>query len=468
MKKTKSFNYIIDQLDIKSPYGKDEIYNLRPYTKDEVEELEVNWKNIELLIREIERSKEAIERLEIELSRLKDIRGSVDKLKRGQVLNEIDCYEIKLFLLNIDKIFEIYNSLNIEIEDISFNKIEKGLDILDIDGERLSTFYISDRYSENLRDIRKEKLKLEKLIRTNIEERDNLLEKRSSYVKEEEKEERIVLEKISKELSEYLELFNKNFNSLKKLDFLLSKARISIKYKGVKPSISKGKIIIEDGVNPYIENIIKKDKREFTPISIELTLGTTIITGANMGGKTVALETIYLQVLLFIYGFYPFAKRMSMIFVDEAFLLKEDESSLESSLSSFAVDIDIFNKAIKDIDDKRYFIALDEFARGTNPDEGAKIVRGVSRYLNNKNSISLITTHYENIPSEDMKHYQIAGFKDIDFNNIKDLDDLYKKIDYRLNLVGLEEPIPKDALKICKLLGMKKEIVEDIEKLYLE
>ena len=62
---------------------------------------------------------------------------------------------------------------------------------------------------------------------------------------------------------------------------------------------------------------------------------------------------------------------------------------------------------------RRWFL-LDEFARGTNPDEGALIVQAVTRYLNDVNAISLLTTHYDKVAEFARTHYQIIGLRDID------------------------------------------------------
>ena len=62
---------------------------------------------------------------------------------------------------------------------------------------------------------------------------------------------------------------------------------------------------------------------------------------------------------------------------------------------------------------------LDEFARGTNPDEGAVIVQAVTRYLNGVNAISLLTTHYDKVAEYARLHYQIIGLRDVDTEKIR-------------------------------------------------
>lgn len=52
-----------------------------------------------------------------------------------------------------------------------------------------------------------------------------------------------------------------------------------------------------------IERNAGSKRKTYTPIGIELGEGVTIITGANMGGKSVALKTITENLLLFHMGF---------------------------------------------------------------------------------------------------------------------------------------------------------------------
>ncbi|MDK2562009.1 hypothetical protein QOZ84_00495 [Romboutsia sedimentorum] len=125
------------------------------------------------------------------------------------------------------------------------------------------------------------------------------------------------------------------------------------------------------------------------------------------------------------------------------------------------------------------FIALDEFARGTNPIEGKLLLKAVCTYLKKFNSISLISTHYDEILLEDVDYYQVVGLKNINFNNLKmqidlknsqstskkSIDILQENMGYILEKVNKETKVPKDAINICKLLGVDNEIIEIADKL---
>ena len=120
------------------------------------------------------------------------------------------------------------------------------------------------------------------------------------------------------------------------------------------------------------------------------------------------------------------------------------------------------------------FIALDEFARGTNPYEGQKIAKSLGEYLNKFDSIGLMATHYDGVINDDMTHYQVVGLKNVDFNSLKQKINLNKKdsikilqnyMDYSLEICRSYEA-PKDALNITMLLGIHDDFTNHILKNY--
>jgi DNA mismatch repair ATPase MutS len=78
-----------------------------------------------------------------------------------------------------------------------------------------------------------------------------------------------------------------------------------------------------------------------------------------------------------------------------------------------------FNQVVKQLEEGFSFIMLDEFARGTNPDEGAAIVQAVTAYLNEKNAVTVLATHYDNVAQRGSAHYQVIGLKDLDVNKLQ-------------------------------------------------
>jgi len=121
------------------------------------------------------------------------------------------------------------------------------------------------------------------------------------------------------------------------------------------------------------------------------------------------------------------------------------------------------------------FIALDEFARGTNPVEGRILLKSICEYFKRYNSISLISTHLDDIDIDDATYFQVIGLKKVDFDGLKrqidlkvgmglsensnEIKILQEFMDYRLEKVSKETKVPKDAINVCKLLGLDNEII---------
>jgi DNA mismatch repair protein MutS2 len=471
------FSFIIDSLEIMTALGLEEKRNITPF-KDK-EELAQELNNLEMLIGSIGSEKRALGEIERVFCRTRDIRSTINRLENLVTLDDVELYEIKCFSLLVEELMNAYERLSLNINTIKFTSLIEAANILDPENKKLATFYIYDSYSESLRNIRIEKRRLEELVfrETNSEKQSLLKSKRLDIVVLEEEEELKIRKKLTMELSSYALAIKENINSLGKLDFLIAKAKLALKYKAVRPVIlAEMSISFKDMFNPEIAEILSRKNKEFTPVSIELGPGTTVITGANMGGKSVTLKSLVLNLLIAQCGFYVFAKEGGLPLLDFICFIADDMQSVSQGLNSFGSEIIRLKQAVEEVKHLNGFMALDEFARGTNPKEGFYLVKSLCKYLNIYKSISLVSTHYDGVVDEDMVHYQVTGLKNINFNSLKykidlnkmnSIDILQEHMDYRLEKVTKEQQVPKDALNISILLGLQEEII-DIARQYYE
>ena len=176
-----------------------------------------------------------------------------------------------------------------------------------------------------------------------------------------------------------------------------------------------------------------------------------------MGGKSVAMKTVALNVLLLQAGFLVCAKRARMPLFHSVKMLFDDLQSIQSGLSGFGSEIVEFQKALSEVEEGYSLFLLDEFARGTNPDEGARIVQAVTRYLNDVDAISLLTTHYDKVAEFAHAHYQIIGLRDVDPEEIRrelaasgedGVAVIARHMNYGLYRVEGASDCPRDALNI--------------------
>ena len=260
-----------------------------------------------------------------------------------------------------------------------------------------------------------------------------------------------------------------------RLDFIIQKALFAVRYGGVRPEITETELELTDMINPELCDLLEQKGRSFVPVSIRLEQGATVITGANMGGKSVVMKTVALNVLLLQAGFLVCAKEARMPLFYSVKMLFDDLQSIQSGLSGFGSEIVQFQKALEEVEQGYSLFLLDEFARGTNPDEGAIIVQAVTRYLNDVNAISLLTTHYDKVAEHARIHYQIIGLRDVDPEQIRrelaatnedGVAVIARHMNYGLYRVEGRSDCPRDALNICRMLSLKPEILEKIEQAY--
>ena len=474
-RKAIGLDFIVDEMIADSPYGANKIKALKFHNEHGREALEAVFFNIGKILGYLKSNEEHLDIIRLLLKKLKNISGALKKCG-FTYLHEVELYEIKNFLLIQLNLLDEFNKMNgeIHLKNLELIDMEAALDIVDPDKKRISSFSISETKPvlwPELWEIRQEKLRVESIIR-NEKDKTRLeklnIERAKIVAKEEQQETRIKID-MSNKLRPYIDVFEKNIDSIGELDLLIQKALLARKYNANAPVIStKAELSFVGMFNPMVENILAARGKDFTPLSIDLPAGATILTGANMGGKSVAIKTIVLNVCLARMGFYVFAESAEIPLFDGVYLVSEDLQSVSNGLSTFGAEIIKLNELINKSKSEFLLIALDEIARSTNPSEGAIIAKAVSSYLNGISSISILSTHYDNVAEEGMNHYQVAGLRDLDFTAIDatGTEALAELMDYSLVRVSENTKPPQDALNICKILSLEPEILDRIESLY--
>lgn len=290
-----------------------------------------------------------------------------------------------------------------------------------------------------------------------------------------EQEEERVREMLSRKIAEKEAVLLENCEKMGALDLALARAIYAIKHDLTKPEITEEHVIaFEDGRNLQVEDIIREKGKTYCPISLSLADGVTMITGANMGGKTISLKLAGQIPILAQYGFFVPAKHAKIGLSNYMQILIGDSQSVERGLSSFGSEMEEL-KEILDKGQERSLILIDEIASGTNPTEGTALTKSLVDYLIEKPYISLITTHFESVTErKDIVNMQVRGLADCNFTllnreiqhaNRRDrINIISKYMDYRLYRVDSEAQVPKEALSIAAMLGINKEIIEGAKK----
>ncbi|WP_338432230.1 hypothetical protein [Clostridium tyrobutyricum] len=466
--------YVLNHLSTSSVYGRHMLHNLNFIS--EKQKLLVEYNNIKKCMPLVKKNKFFNNFTDL-LAKFKDLTNTFIKSKNGKILDEIELYEIKYFIklcIALKQLLEKYDFQIKEIVMYDFSHIYKLLNPLN---SETSSFYIYDEYSQKLREIRYMRKKYDRNIfkEKDTEKQKEMFEKRQQIISMEKDEELNIRKLLSSHISKYADKFLNQIFSIGNIDFLMARSKLALDYNMCCPRIcNQIKISMNKGINPMVKAEVVKRGGKFFPVSIEVSSGSTIITGANMGGKTVLLSTIALNYIIASMGFYVFANDFEFALLDFVYFLYEDSESIKNGLSTFGGEILELKKILNMIKSENGLVILDEFARGTNPVEGTNIIKALLSYINDFSSIFIMSTHYDGVCSFAKRHYQIKGLKYVDFNMLKKnvkselecLNIINDFMDYTLELVDKNTRVPRDAVNICLLMGIDEKIIDTAKKLY--
>ncbi|WP_291984813.1 Smr/MutS family protein [Luteitalea sp.] len=209
------------------------------------------------------------------------------------------------------------------------------------------------------------------------------------------------------------------------LDVIQAKARCSMSFNGVRPALSHdGRLELRHARHPLLIPAVARRLPSFAespsategkpepgervarttePVASDLLVvppaRALVITGPNTGGKTVALKTAGLLVLMAQAGLFVPAEAGSRLPVFRSvFADIGDEQSIAANLSTFSwhmTSIVSMDKALK----LPALVLLDEVGNGTDPVEGGALGVAIIDHFRQRGAVVVATTHYETIKS---------------------------------------------------------------------
>ena len=269
---------------------------------------------------------------------------------------------------------------------------------------------------------------------------------RSLEVAERREVERILLELSAAVGAERLAL-NAAVQALADLDRTLAVARYATATKAVAPAVSDDTSFdLQAARHPLLDKPV--------PINVHLDgaqARALVITGANTGGKTVALKTVGLLHLMAACGLHVPAKAGSRVAVFERVVADiGDAQSIEHSLSTFASHVRNLRAMVEAAGPGALALA-DEIGAGTDPDEGAALGQAVIAELLERGATVVATTHHPALKAFAASHPATR-------NASVEFDHATLRPTYRLRL-GI--PGSSNALDIADRLGLEATIVDD-------
>ena len=153
-----------------------------------------------------------------------------------------------------------------------------------------------------------------------------------------------------------------NMHLIEKLDYFFSKGKLSIELDAIEPKINFDRQIkLIDARHPLM------DRETDVPLTFELgnTYRGVVITGPNTGGKTVAIKTVMLNLVMAQCGLHICCKNADICMNSGYFCDIGDGQNISDNLSTFSSHIKNVLNILKEIDENS-FVIMDELGSGTD------------------------------------------------------------------------------------------------------
>lgn len=226
---------------------------------------------------------------------------------------------------------------------------------------------------------------------------------------EEKEEEYRILEDLSDKIRQEVQSLRDDFEILGELDLLYAMAKLSLLLGSVKPELNEeGRITMREVRNPLLS--LQKDVR-VVPVDLRMGEGirTLIISGANAGGKTVALKTLGLLTLMVQSGLpIPVSEGAQVAVFEEVFAVVGDEQSMEENLSTFSAHLLHVNQILEKAG-PRCLVLLDELGVGTHASEGSALAMAFLDLFREKGASVVITTHFDSLKTYGYLHPDVEN-----------------------------------------------------------
>lgn len=280
----------------------------------------------------------------------------------------------------------------------------------------------------------------------------------SMLLEDERQEETRILSALTQRIGEYHQELLRDLEILGEVDLLHTKVKLSQKLGGVNPLVNRNGIVRLLGARHPLLYMREGDRT--VPIDIHLSgySKALIISGANAGGKTVALKTIGLLSLMAQSGMHiPAMEGSEIPLYHSIFADIGDEQNIRENLSTFSAHI-LSLIRILEKSDRFSLVLLDELGVGTNAREGSAIGIGVLDYLIDRGATVVVTTHLD-----ELKAYGYLNKGAINVSVAFDSETLGPRYELIYGNSG-----SSNAFVVAETLGFPKAVLELATKYYCD
>jgi hypothetical protein len=255
--------------------------------------------------------------------------------------------------------------------------------------------------------------------------------------------------------------------ALGELDVLLAVARFAQRHRCAPATVTpEPQLAFAQARFLPLESELAAAGRAFVPLDVELR-DAVVLTGPNMGGKSVSLQTAGLVAVCAAFGIpVPAESARCALFDQIAWLGIGRDERAGGLLSSFAREVlelkEIFARAAP-----RLLILADEFARTTTPHEGKALLIALLARLRERRACGMLATHLGGIAeASGARHFAVRGLRGIPkapatHDVAAALASLGEYMDYTIGEVAGDDAPRADAIALTALLGVDRAFVDD-------
>jgi DNA mismatch repair protein MutS2 len=228
------------------------------------------------------------------------------------------------------------------------------------------------------------------------------------------------------------------------LDLVAAKAALAREWDLNRPEIAeRGEVWLEDLRHPLVENCVPND------LKLDAKRRILLITGPNMGGKTVTLKSLGLAAIMMQSGLYVRARIAKLPVLEDVLVDVGDEQSITQSLSTFAAHLKNLNHILERASQDT-LVLIDELGSGTDPAEGAALSQAILEGLLERGARGIVTSH--------LSPLKVFAFEREDVTNASMGFSLERLMPTFKLIVG--QPGRSYALSIARRLGLPADVLD--------
>jgi len=270
-------------------------------------------------------------------------------------------------------------------------------------------------------------------------------------MEEEQEEKKRILLELTHTIGHHCESLLQNQRLIALLDTYMAIAQYSLEFDCAFPKFSD-KVFLKKAYHPVLLWKEKKERQgRAVPIDLKFSppIKVLVISGPNAGGKTMALKTMGVLVLMSQTGMPVPTEEAFLPVFNQIFSDMGDDKALEYQMSTFSAHLNRLQEILNAIKGNT-LILIDEIGRGTNPTEGSALAMSFLDTFKTKKAWTVVTTHYEGLKAYALQRQDVLNAA-VGINS-ETLRPTYQLL---YNTMGMS-----CALEIAERMGIEKEILE--------